>query len=263
MSILGRLEKLALVSLSMGIIFFSGNNEGADYKRKTIFEQTPVMEVVFEKKSEKKAVLSSFLTEEKEPRPYTKYIVLHTTGANDESSFNSTTNDKSTNDLILTDGTIKVIVPDEFVAQHAGESIWNGETQLEYYSVGIEIVGYPDRDLTLEQYLSLGCLVKHYQLKYGIPDENVLSHAAVAYRMTKDSPYFGHRGRKIDGINIEMGRIGVFKRPECDPDVLSGLIAPSESLEKILYPLQHLGREMEKKKSYLKFASVSKRRPKL
>lgn len=260
---LGKLERLAFVGLASGIIFFSGSNEGSDYKRKSVPKELPIKELVSEAKPEKKSASRNFLVEEKEPRPCTKYIVLHTTGANDESSFNSTTNDKSTNDLILTDGTIKVIVPDEFVAQHAGESIWNRDTQLEFYSVGIEVVGSPNQDLTPEQYPSLRCLVKHYQEKYNISDENVLTHAAVAYRLSKDSPYFGYRGRKVDGVNIDMEKIGVLERPKYDPDVLSGLIAPSDALEKILYPLQRLAREKEKQKGQIKIASVSKRRAKL
>lgn len=179
---------------------------------------------------------------EAEMRPYTRYIVLHTTGASDKSSINSIKNDGSAHYVINTNGEIHLIVLEDKIANHAGESIWDGKTQLNYYSLGVEIVGYSEKELTGEQYNSLGFLVKYLQGRYEIPDENVLSHAAVAYSISNNPFIYACRGRKVDGININMQRLGIYARPIYDPDVLSGIVVPSPNLEKILYPAQFLAK---------------------
>ena len=171
-----------------------------------------------------------------EIRPYTKYIVWHTTGASDKSSLNSTKEDGSAHYLITTDGKMHSIVLDDKVANHAGESMWNGDNQLNYYSVGVEIVGYPDEEINPEQYSSSMALNKYLQEKYQIDDEDVLIHAAVAYVNSCKLHTVSIRGRKIDGVNIDMKKLGVLKRPLYDPDVKEGRLMANVDLERTLYP---------------------------
>jgi len=225
MGILSKLENLALIGLATGIIFFTGVVKAEDFKTENTARVFP-------------KIIRNLSPEDKirEIRPYTKYIVLHTTEASDCSSINSTKNDGTTNYLVLRNGEIQEIIQEDKIAQHAGKSIWNGDMMLEYYSIGIEVSGFSKNELTPEQYFFSEPLIKDLQKRYKIEDENVLVHAAVA----STDPYGEKplRGRKTDGLNIDMKRLGILKRPEYDPDVKSGLVIADRRLEKLLYPNQ-------------------------
>ncbi|MFH1430892.1 MAG: peptidoglycan recognition family protein [Nanoarchaeota archaeon] len=229
MGILSKLEKLMLIGLATGIIFSAGVVKAEDSNLENTSKIPP-------------KIIKNLSPEDKKRglREHTKYIVLHTTEASDKSSINSTKNDGSTNYLILKNGEIHEIIEEDKIAQHAGKSIWNENILLEYYSIGIEVSGFSKEELTSEQYSSLKYLVKDLQERYKIQDEEVLIHAAVA-----STDLYGEkprRGRKIDGLNIDMKKLGILKRPEYDPDVKSGLVIVDRNLEKILYSKQILAK---------------------
>jgi N-acetyl-anhydromuramyl-L-alanine amidase AmpD len=55
------------------------------------------------------------------------------------------------------------------VADHAGRSMWNGQTDLSRYSIGIELVGYHYAPISVQQYRSVGLLIKILQGVYNLP----------------------------------------------------------------------------------------------
>ena len=86
--------------------------------------------------------------------------------------------------LVEEDGTIYRLVPEERRAWHAGVSFWQGETDLNSVSVGIEIVnpghefGYRDfPDKQIEQVIAL---INDIRTRWMIADQNIVGHSDVA-----------------------------------------------------------------------------------
>jgi len=92
--------------------------------------------------------------------------------------------------LVDEDGTITQMVGEELRAWHAGVSSWQGETDTNSRSIGIEIhnpghtIGY--RDFPPAQMASVVALCRDILSRHAIPARNVLAHSDVA------------PGRKID-----------------------------------------------------------------
>jgi N-acetylmuramoyl-L-alanine amidase len=47
----------------------------------------------------------------------------------------------------------------QWIADHAGRSMWDGRTDLSRMSIGIELVGYHYAPITDKQYRSIGLLI--------------------------------------------------------------------------------------------------------
>ncbi|MDI6602569.1 MAG: peptidoglycan DD-metalloendopeptidase family protein [Patescibacteria group bacterium] len=79
--------------------------------------------------------------------------------------------------LISRDGIIYCLAPDEDIAYHAGISkMPDGRTNVNDFSIGIELI-YTKTDSPKEiQYQSLVQLVKYLQQKYNIQNKNILGH---------------------------------------------------------------------------------------
>lgn len=183
----------------------------------------------------------------KTSRQTTRFIILHGTESGLQSSLRTLCNGKRfkgtryrthgghAHYLIDRNGRIYYIVDEKYRADHAGLSMWNGLTDISSHSLGIELVAYVNGDITEKQYESLAFLVNALRGKYKIPDKNVLTHAHIAYG--KPNPWFrrNHRGRKRDGINIEMNKLGLSDYWDHDPDVKAGRLLPDKLLAKILY----------------------------
>lgn len=81
-------------------------------------------------------------------------------------------------------GKIRQLVADDKRAWHAGKSFWDGETDINSYSIGIEIVnpghtcGY--REFPEKQIRAVIKLCKKLVKKYGIAPANVLAHSDIA-----------------------------------------------------------------------------------
>jgi N-acetylmuramoyl-L-alanine amidase len=86
--------------------------------------------------------------------------------------------------MIDLDGTIYQLVEEEKRAWHAGVSFWDGETDVNSISIGIELVnkghsnGY--HPFPQEQMQSLIKLCKDIKTRYEIPAENIVGHSDVA-----------------------------------------------------------------------------------
>ena len=113
--------------------------------------------------------------------------------------------------------------------------MWNGERNLNTVSVGIELVGYHDGDITVSQYKSVGLLIEILKNTYRLDDRAVLTHSQVAYINRLDRSLFNKRGRKHCARNFDRQRAGLKPTWPYDPDVRAGSLQPDPVLSSIFY----------------------------
>jgi hypothetical protein len=133
--------------------------------------------------------------------------------------------------VIARDGKTYRILDKKLTAHHAGRSMWNGEKNLNRVSIGIELVGYHNGDITTRQYKSVGLLIENLKNTYRLNDRAVLTHSQVAY---KPGP-FNQRGRKHCARNFDRKRAGLKPTWLYDPDVRAGSLQPDPVLSSIFY----------------------------
>ena len=173
-------------------------------------------------------------------RKSTLFIVLHTTEGAAKGSLEKLSANGECHYVVDTGGAIYSIVDKGRVAYHAGLSMWEGRTGLDSCSVGIEIVGRHDKDITAAQYASLKKLVAELKATYKVPDARVLTHSMVAYGNPNHWHRSRHRGRKRCGMLLASpaarARLGLQPGPAFDPDVKAGRLKDADpELSRILY----------------------------
>jgi len=123
-----------------------------------------------------------------------KFLIFHYTGMRKEiDAINRLTNiqsEVSSHYLIKKNGDIVVIVPDLYIAWHAGKSSWKSFKSLNKNSIGIEISN-PGHENTYvnfskKQIQSILYLSKLLIKKYKIKSSNVLGHSDIAPIRKKD-----------------------------------------------------------------------------
>lgn len=125
-------------------------------------------------------------------------------------------------------GCITQMVAEEMRAWHAGEAIWNGESDINSASVGIEIhnpgheMGYPD--FPEVQLKALEALCSDIIARQGIRPERVLAHSDVAPTRKKDP------GEKFPWARLARAGIGHWVEPqmviEAEPGMGIGVAGP-------------------------------------
>lgn len=176
-------------------------------------------------------------------RPYRKstlYIILHTTEGGSKGSIAKLSKNGECNYVVDTDGDVYRIIERGRTAYHAGLSMWNGRTGLDSCSIGIEIVGYHNRDLTAAQYASLKRLLAELKAIYGIRDDRILTHSMVAFGNPNHWQKHRHRGRKRCAMLLALpsvrARMGLYAKPAFDPDVRAGRLKDADpELSTVLY----------------------------
>ena len=123
-----------------------------------------------------------------------KFIIIHYTGMKTESKalkkLSNPNSKVSTHYFVKDNGTIVNMVPDEYVAWHAGVSNWKNLKSLNKYSIGIEISnpghshGY--KNFSHKQIYSLIKLLRMFILEYKIKRKNILGHSDIAPLRKKD-----------------------------------------------------------------------------
>ncbi len=165
-------------------------------------------------------------------RSSTRFIILHTTEGGVRGALEKVSRNGECHYLIDTDGTIYRIIDRRRVAFHCGRSMWNGVTDLDTVSIGIELVGYHDRDLTAAQYRVLRVLLDDLKRSFRVPDERILTHSMVAYGTPNRWQPRSHRGRKrcamLLALPANRRRLGLNARPSFDPDLRSGRLADAD-----------------------------------
>ena len=179
-------------------------------------------------------------TNERAVRKRTDYIILHTTEAAAGSSLRKLSRHGEAHYCVDRNGRIYRIVNRTRVAYHCGTSMWGGVRKLDERSIGIEVVGYHDRALTVAQYAALRELITLLQKLYGIKDANVMPHAQVAYGTPNRWHPKNHRGRKRCGMGYATPEVrkllGLKERWLNDPDVRAKrLVVGDEYLARLLY----------------------------
>lgn len=98
--------------------------------------------------------------------------------------------------FIRRDGTMLQFVPFDKRAWHAGESLFEGRTGCNDFSVGIELEGVDTEPFTRAQYERLVPVCELLALAYDIPMRNVVGHSDIA------------PGRKTDpGVEFDWQRL--------------------------------------------------------
>ena len=141
-----------------------------------------------------------------------KFIVFHYTGMRKESdAISRLTNmqsEVSSHYLIKNNGDIITLVPELYIAWHAGKSSWKNYKSLNQNSIGIEITnpghefGY--KKFSKKQILSLLKLSKFLSKKYKINSKNILGHSDIASERKKDP------GEKFPWKYLSNNKIGLW-----------------------------------------------------
>ena len=141
-----------------------------------------------------------------------KFVIFHYTGMKSESDalkrLTDIQSEVSCHYLIKNNGEIVKMVPDLYIAWHAGESCWKNHKSLNQNSIGIEITN-PGHDhgykkFKQKQIASLLKLSRFLIKKYKINPKNILGHSDIAVLRKKDP------GEKFPWEYLSKNKIGVW-----------------------------------------------------
>ena len=148
----------------------------------------------------------------KRPSKQIKFIIFHYTGMKNESNalkrLTDIQSEVSCHYLIKNNGEIVKIVPDLYIAWHAGESSWKNYKSLNQNSIGIEITNpgheYGYKNFTKKQITALLKLSKFLIKKYKVGPKNILGHSDIAVLRKKDP------GEKFPWEYLSKNKIGIW-----------------------------------------------------
>ncbi len=183
-------------------------------------------------------------------RKKTKYIIIHTSELGLDSTLRVVSKGKQFKSgyktpgghahyVIARNGRTYRILDKKYQADHAGRSMWKGQTDISDASLGIELAGYHTAPITASQYKSLGMLLGILKKVYSLDDQDVLTHSQVAYG--KPNPWFkkNHRGRKRCAKNFNRAKAGLGPGLPYDPDVRAGRLTADPTLAGVFYAPFH------------------------
>jgi len=140
--------------------------------------------------------------------------------------------------LVEEDGTVWRLVAEENRAWHAGESFWRGSEQVNFRSIGIEIVnpghewGY--REFPALQMASVCDLALEILSRHPIPPRNVLAHSDIAPDRKEDP------GEKFDWEGLADNGVGLW--PRNVPDLgTGGVLTDAAAMTQVRRDLAEIG----------------------
>ncbi|MDA9682053.1 N-acetylmuramoyl-L-alanine amidase [Candidatus Pelagibacter sp.] len=150
--------------------------------------------------------------EKKRDSKQIKFIIFHYTGMKKESeAINRLTDIKSgvsSHYFIKNNGNIITLVPELYIAWHAGISFWKNYQSLNKNSIGIEINNpghsYEYKKFSKKQINSIILLTKSLIRKYNIIPKNILGHSDIAPNRKKDP------GEKFPWKYLSQNQIGIW-----------------------------------------------------
>ena len=176
-----------------------------------------------------------------------KYLIYHYTGMkNDKSAIKKLTSlnsNVSCHYYINETGNLIQMVPDLYIAWHAGKSNWRNHKSLNYNSIGIEISNpghkYGYRNFNYNQIKSLIKISKFIIKKYKINKKNILGHSDIA-PLRKIDP-----GEKFPWKLLYKNKIGIWHN--INSKKIKGLTSKMSELNliKFTYYLKKIGYRIE------------------
>jgi N-acetylmuramoyl-L-alanine amidase len=123
-----------------------------------------------------------------------KFLIFHYTGMRKESEalkkLTKIQSEVSSHYFIKNNGDIVLLVPDLYIAWHAGKSSWRNYESLNKNSIGIEISNpghrFNYKKFSKKQISSLLSLSKFLIKKYKIESRNILGHSDIAPNRKRD-----------------------------------------------------------------------------
>ena len=166
-----------------------------------------------------------------------KFLIFHYTGMRTEkAAIKRLTNYKSevsSHYLIKQTGEIITLVPDLYIAWHAGRSKWKKHEFLNKNSIGIEITNpghsYGYKKFPKQQILSLIKLTKFLISKYRINKKNILGHSDIAPERKKDP------GEKFPWQNLSKNQIGYWHKIDQKTQIKNRMVNINDLQKKIFY----------------------------
>jgi N-acetylmuramoyl-L-alanine amidase len=148
----------------------------------------------------------------KRKNEFIKFIVIHYTGMRNENAAIKRLCDENRNVsahyFIKKNGEIVNLVPDLYIAWHAGKSKWLNYNSLNKNSIGIEIhnPGHNNRyeNFSNKQLSSLKILLRTLIKKYKIDLKNILGHSDIAPERKKDP------GEKFPWKNLANHKLAIW-----------------------------------------------------
>ena len=141
-----------------------------------------------------------------------KFIVIHYTGMNSQSKAINRLIDEdskvSCHFFIKKNGEVILMVPEKYIAWHAGISNWGNYSSLNKNSIGIEIhnTGHDNKyeSFNKKQINSLIKLCLYLKKKYKIKNKNIVGHSDISYSRKKDP------GEKFPWNNLAQKKLSVW-----------------------------------------------------
>ena len=123
-----------------------------------------------------------------------KFLIFHYTGMKKESGalkkLTKIQSEVSSHYFIRNNGKIALMVPDLYIAWHAGKSSWKNYVSLNKHSIGIEISNpghqFNYKKFSKKQISSTLSLSKFLIKKYKIEPKNILGHSDIAPNRKRD-----------------------------------------------------------------------------
>lgn len=177
---------------------------------------------------------------ERPVRSSTRYIILHTTEGPARGSGAKLQKNGEAHYMVDEAGRIYRIIDRKRVAYHCGLSMWNGLSSIDNYSIGIEVVGFHNKNPNAAQNKALKALLAELKAVYKLKDDKILTHSMVAYGAPNQWYKKKHRGRKRCGMRMALPSVrknlGLFSKPSFDPDVKAKrLIVADKELYQLLF----------------------------
>ena len=141
-----------------------------------------------------------------------KFIIFHYTGMKNEAQaikrLTDIQSEVSGHYLIKYNGKIDVLVPDLYIAWHAGKSSWQKYRSLNKNSIGIEISNqghnFNYKNFSKKQIITIIKLTRYLIKKYRINPKNILGHSDIAPERKKDP------GEKFPWEFLAKNKIGLW-----------------------------------------------------
>ena len=165
------------------------------------------------------------------------YLIFHYTGMRTEKAAIKRLTDiksqVSSHYLINQNGEIITLVPNLYIAWHAGRSKWKKHESLNKNSIGIEITnpghsfGY--KKFPKKQILSLIKLTKFLISKYKINKKNILGHSDIAPERKKDP------GEKFPWQNLSKNKIGYWHKIDKKTQIKNRMVKINDLQKNLFY----------------------------